>query len=633
MIKGVNMKYYGINDLSTSYYYSYVIAYIDKFKNQNLKNINDYLILYNVINYASEINLNIREQKLNDFLSNSKKQLGEYFGKIDISSTNFKYDIIKNQYEDNFWECCSKFNNLNKVSAKAFKNFINDNDVSMFLILKNKKIISRYNNVIKEILLENPIYFEFFIRYYSDKNPSFHFPNNITEEEVDDWANSYLDSTNSNLNYIEQLSKWSNHHIFKLKDQLILKARRCYKNMSENLMREGITNEFVMQVKLVDKLDTIIEVQLEGANPTILIDKKFLLAYTRNQEILFIIYNLFNLFGNKGHYLLLPYKIDNNILDILKTIGKHEYKYDILDDYNKYVFKLVFHAYYKLLKSNDINLERALFSYFKEIMKEKFKDLIFFVNSSELGSSYYSKCKSIFPEIDSIFQQYNILRENGRIELELLEMRTGEVDYRELKSFRDYKFAYIKSEKIEELIKTLFSKNSHMAYTKTNTFMPFYIKILTGLNIENLNDKQRILVDELLVYNLIKIDITGDINFVDEEIWLFLSDLYQYEYAVLSNYSDNIVEKIDNIFGSELLKFDNKLFSTQEINYISYMLDNKKYSNSRAIRNKYIHGNNTNKNDSFHLSNYLEVLMLIILFIKRIDEEITYAYNNNLLSI
>lgn len=627
------MKYFGIKDMSTQYYYSYVIDFINNYKSIKLKNINDYLLLYNVMNYASEVKLDINEKKLVDFLNFTKKNLGEYFGRLRISNNDFDYNEIDNQYKGDFWECCSNYNNLTKVSANIFKDFLIDNNVSIHLIIRNKKIVTRYNNVIKEILLKKSVYFEIFINYYSYKQNSIHLPNNFTKEEVEKWANHYLDSPNSNFNYLRKLSKWSNHHKFKLSDQLILKAKRIYNEQTINIFKNGTTNQFNIQVKLIEKLDTIIKFQLNNVNPTILIDKNFLLAHTNYQEILFIVFNLFDFFGGKGHFLLLPHKLENNLTDLLNQFGIFEYKYNMIDEYCKNIIKLIINAYYQLLKYKGIDLEDALFSYFREFINEKYKGLTFIVNTSEFENSYYSKCKSIFPEIDSIFQQYNLLREYGEIDFELLEMKSGEVDYRELQSFRNKKFAYINTEKMKNLLECLFNKNNYFAFNKGDTFKSFYQKVLGRLNIKELNDEKRIILDELQKCNLVKVDIVGEVKVVDEEVWLFMYDIYRFEYVILSNYSSDIVEKIESNLGMGSLKFDDRLFSIQENNYISYILDNKQYSNGLAIRNKYIHGNNTNQNDDFHFSNYLEILMLIILFIKRIDEEICYAYENMLLKI
>lgn len=121
---GETMKYYGINDLTTPQYYSYVVNYIDNFANEELIDVNDYLKLFNVIIYVSEVNLNIQKMDLDNFIRSGKKKLGEYFGKLNITNLEFQYNNIEYQYREDFWKCCSNYNTLKKLLQKNLKAFL-----------------------------------------------------------------------------------------------------------------------------------------------------------------------------------------------------------------------------------------------------------------------------------------------------------------------------------------------------------------------------------------------------------------------------------------------------------------------------------------------------------------------------
>lgn len=628
---GETMKYYGINDLTTPQYYSYVVNYIDNLANEELIDVNDYLKLFNVIIYASEVNLNIQKMDFDNFIRSGKKKLGEYFGKLNITNLEFQYNNIEYQYREDFWKCCSNYHTLKKVTVEEFKNFLTDNDISMYLILKNNKIVDRYKNVIKKLLLGKPGYFEFLIRFYNEKDKNIYLPNNFTEEEINKWGHRYCDSDNANINFIEIISKWGNHYLVELDRLLIAKAKKIYNKKTASIIEKGNVSQLSIKVKLIEQMDEIYKIKPGEASTNILLNKSYLIDNSKDIEILSIVFNAFKMFSNSGHYSLLPSKSENNLLDLIKDRGKYDYKFNILDEYKKNVFKSTLVVYYQLLKSQNIDLEGALFSYFKEYLYKKYNGLIFRVTPSETENSYYTKCKCIFPEIDSILQQYILLKEYGQIDFQLLEMNTGTVDYSKLKSFKECKFAYIKSSKMKSVLNTLFSQNSYLAYTNENIVNPFYLRIKEGVNINELAEVQRKIFEETCS-NITSVNHKGDIEFVDENISRFLFDLYLYEYADVSNYEKGICEKVENLFGQESLEFDDNLFSRQESDYISYLLDNKKFTNGLSIRNKYLHGNNTALDEDFHFSNYFEALLLLILYIKRIDEEISYAYENNLLN-
>lgn len=158
-------------------------------------------------------------------------------------------------------------------------------------------------------------------------------------------------------------------------------------------------------------MDEIYKIKQDETSTNVLLNKRFLIDNSKDIEILSIVFNAFNMFSNSGHYLLLPSKLENTLLDLIQDRGKYDYKFNIVDEYKKNVFKSILVVYYQLLKSQNIDLEGSLFSYFKEYLNEKYNGLIFRATTSEIENSYYTKCKSIFPEIDSILQQYILLKE------------------------------------------------------------------------------------------------------------------------------------------------------------------------------------------------------------------------------
>jgi len=46
-----------------------------------------------------------------------------------------------------------------------------------------------------------------------------------------------------------------------------------------------------------------------------------------------------------------------------------------------------------------------------------------------------------------------------------------------------------------------------------------------------------------------------------------------------------------------MIEFENTLFTTEEIKYLNYYLNKKAFSNGMGLRNKYLHGTNSNSKD------------------------------------
>lgn len=83
-----------------------------------------------------------------------------------------------------------------------------------------------------------------------------------------------------------------------------------------------------------------------------------------------------------------------------------------------------------------------------------------------------------------------------------------------------------------------------------------------------------------------------------------------------------VVESINKLYENDDVRYGDTLFSEQEADMISYYMDDKKFGNSMAIRNKITHGRATKKNASEAKMYYLKLLTVLLLYTIRISEEL-----------
>lgn len=70
------------------------------------------------------------------------------------------------------------------------------------------------------------------------------------------------------------------------------------------------------------------------------------------------------------------------------------------------------------------------------------------------------------------------------------------------------------------------------------------------------------------------------------------------------------------------VRFDSSLFSIQESDFLNYVLNNKKFDNSIALRNTYSHGGPNNNTPEMHLFENKLALLVLVLYIVKIDDEL-----------
>lgn len=98
-----------------------------------------------------------------------------------------------------------------------------------------------------------------------------------------------------------------------------------------------------------------------------------------------------------------------------------------------------------------------------------------------------------------------------------------------------------------------------------------------------------------------------------------LKDIF-YKEVLCYSYENYRKELIDKLIECNDLRFESSLFSKPEQDYLDYMLNNSKYGNGPALRNKYVHGSyplDIKENEQ----NYYELLKIMVLIIIKINEE------------
>lgn len=67
--------------------------------------------------------------------------------------------------------------------------------------------------------------------------------------------------------------------------------------------------------------------------------------------------------------------------------------------------------------------------------------------------------------------------------------------------------------------------------------------------------------------------------------------------------------------------FESTLFSRNEQDYFDYYLNKTKFTNGYDIRNKYLHGTNSNDKKQYE-ADYYRILKLIIIIIIKINDDL-----------
>jgi len=275
--------------------------------------------------------------------------------------------------------------------------------------------------------------------------------------------------------------------------------------------------------------------------------------------------------------------------------------------------------YYGWLANEGLHLELIFKWFFEEYLPVEFGVEGFFLSSCHEKSTYAEKCKSLVIEIERVLKQFKIYIEEGYVDSELMDVSSGAIRFEDVPSLCQDKYIYPHGDECENIKHLLFSDQSHLSLLKHERYDNFAQAVHNdALNYNEFHDFQKVNLDYLLEKQVIEIGSCGNIT-ADIDIVGLLDDLHRNQVCCFS-YMRKYVGLVDSFKTKGWIEFESTLFTRPEQEYLDYVMNNSKFTNSLGLRNKYCHGAYPISETQNH-TDYLEILKVMILVIIKINEE------------
>ena len=130
-----------------------------------------------------------------------------------------------------------------RISNANFANILASEPYIIHEILTHKGIVDYYSTEIKNFLLTYPKSAEILLSIYEvqddfRKNQKF-IPKSLTIQDKENIIANYLDSNDTNLNYVGLIQNAKNVNDFKISDKTRLKAKRLHKSETEKILSKN----------------------------------------------------------------------------------------------------------------------------------------------------------------------------------------------------------------------------------------------------------------------------------------------------------------------------------------------------------------------------------------------------------
>lgn len=641
MIKITDMEHrvhwFSRNDMSIGYHLPRIEKIIEGFNLGNdITDVNDILELFEITKFVdNDAYPKSWGQDMLSVVKQFKPIVAKYFKQITKLELPIIYRLVDFGYRDSFWEIIDTFEIKGLIDDNSLQASFSEN-WELRGLLYREKLVKRHGVLLRELLVSNPYSAEWLLNEYVAEHSigghkTMYFPNELTSDDVSQILEKYIDSDDPNINYVRLLEHTKLIHTFKVSPSIRLKAKRKAKILNDKIFSGDSATRMHYAYSVMIRPNAAsksVEYDEDGTKCVVYdVDELVNSSVSGTLRLL------------RTHFDMLSYL---NLLDLIpkesevesleKIFGvRSKRNYDALTQFKLKEMTSLLHmeSLYFVLTQHGKSLEDIISEYYNVYLKDRFGYPSLMLSLPK-HDDWFTKCRLIYPEIESIARQYQLYVENNEIDPELLEL-SDPMKVTSIKSKLGVRYYKINPENkdIQLLLHLLFSDQTMLTYIdpyKESRYKNFCHMMMNVQEVpfDSYPEYERPRLNTLVNLGCIRIDDDGMIRVVDQ----FDFTLYKllYDYGVIPSYFmyANNTGKIDALLNKGWVLPSDKLLTPKEQDYYSYYLDNERFDDGPAYRNRYAHANKikTSSDEKGHKYAYYRMLLLLMILLLRIEDDL-----------
>ncbi len=630
------IKFYSESDMAIGWDLEKIV---EKVKNEAIEtewDITDLLEFHNILKYINverfsdqifqETSINMKsyekkiKQKIGNFLSCHKDNYINLYNKIDFDSAI------------DFFEVFEGYKLYKSVEVDRFSQFLEKESIHIYTVLQFKSLTEYYNEAVKRAILSDSRNAETILSKYLKEN-NLYLPPSLDKIDIFILIDEYIDSQLVDINVLRKIITFPPNKGLIIPDKIKLHAKRKAEEEEEKIFNNETGFESGVMISYPENQEEAVLFNLKGRTADIKISRKWI---KENTDYPTLWNNFIYLFGFVDESIRLELGSRKSESSALETAIRPQAAHLYYESSSFYFKEMLsngeINSYVNVLNTLDVRLEEMIEWFFGIYMKEEYQINDFIVKMPSSGASFFEKCRTILPEIDRIFKQYNALVEDGMIDHELIQMSSSSFKTKEIMSFNSKKYVYPSSDWFKTASYLLFSDQSSIFRlpNRNKKYPNFFTLINTEkINRSEFHEYQLKRMEWLFDNNLINESYIGHIEFVDWKTIFILKELYYSEVMSYWHYPKDMQVLMEELNSRDLIDIETSLFSRNEQDYIDYYLNKSKFTNGHDIRNKYLHGTNTNDEREYELD-YYTILKLFVIIVLKINDDLCIKENRPL---
>lgn len=503
-------------------------------------------------------------------------------------------------------------------------------------LLGSKNLVQAYDAEMRDELRASHQGAEHLIRKYlqEDTGGDVHVPPSFTPVDARELLERYIESVDPNPNYVGLIATAKENPLAGVDAKLKLRAKRRSDEMTAKFFEGNTGIKTGCEVSISETQDEPVVFGMDTSEELVsryTYSSRWLEETCDNPSILNNFVHLFDFVDGQALLVLPSYPARLGVMErVMGAKGKTEYKIGAAFRATDMSTLLQTRLYHYFLESKDIDLEQVISWFFEEYLVEEFGASNFSFTPSGSGTSYLQKVRHLFAEMESIANQFTLYVRDGEVDRDLLAMGSEQVRYKDLPSLLDGKYVY-PSEGVEiaGILHLLFSDQSTLNYINEDLKADNTASLLLKRQVAyaDFEDYQKPSVDHLIKLGVLK-DVGPRVQLASLEQALIFKTLFTTQAASYYRLSDAGRAEADAMMANGWVTRRSSLLTDAEAKYFNYFLNGVGFSNGPELRNKYLHGSQTNADgEDAHFHTYITALRLTVALVIKMNDDFCLSAN------
>lgn len=507
-------------------------------------------------------------------------------------------------------------------------------------IMTSKTLVDAYAPFIKNWLIDHPLDSLPLVlsagKGINTTEGKLTLPKTLTNSDLNTIVSHYLTNPGANRNYLSVLSNKNafNETGLSLSPRMRAQIDQANNKALEELFNQEYTSHFGygICIELSDDQTACRKCAFDGKVAKFTYSRIWLEKYFDNATILNNLAFVLEFLDARGNLQTTSWRHkDRSLLSLLGVHLANEYPNDFSANIDDMRQTGILQMYSTLLRQNGTRIETAIEWYYNEYILENFGIKGFRIDLPGEDYSPMDKCSLISIQIERVLKVFTMLARDGEIMKEQYrhEMFGG---FHNIPSSLDApKYAYGIGEECSKSINILFEQR--LSFNSTSTNGPreaslFELMTEAPLTDEELDDYALHQVNWLIEKSLAKRNEKNLLSITSRT--LALKNLQDEGFISLSRLEKQDMQVVDGLRKDGYLTYEASLFSKHEADYMSYIFDNRKYSNAQGLRNVYDHASDieNDPHSNTHIENYMRLLIVLVDVTLKINDEFVLKYGN-----